>query len=364
MLLRLILGLAALAIALPAAASGADKTTWLCNPNQKNNPCVGSLTASIPHADGSTTTERRRNARNPKVDCFYVYPTVSDQRTRNANLEKDPEIIAIAHWQASRFSERCRMWAPVYRQVTLAGIFDQPVPPAAAAKAYGDVRSAWREYLAKHNHGRGVVLIGHSQGSFILRKLITDEVDKRPKVRGRLVSALLLGGNVTVRKGKDRGGDFDNVPACRRAAQVGCVVAYSSFGDPPPDGSLFGRVQGADAKRLRVLCTNPASLGGGAGTLETYAPTSGFPGTIGAAIKTFLGEMPHGPKPWVRPPGHYRAHCATAAGANFLQVDTLDGAPKLTPTPADWGYHLGDINLAYGNLSRLVRDQAAAYLRR
>ncbi len=31
-----------------------------------------------------------------------------------------------------------------------------------------DVKAAWNDYLARDNKGRGVVLIGHSQGSLIL----------------------------------------------------------------------------------------------------------------------------------------------------------------------------------------------------
>ena len=367
MRLTLLLLLGAL-LALPAAASGADKTTWLCNPNAKKDPCRGSLTATVLKSDGSSTTEHRKNASNPKVDCFYVYPTVSDQKTINANLKKDPEILAIAHWQASRFSERCRVWAPMYRQLTLVGIGKDDIPASAQRKAYRSMRSGWHEYLAKHNHGRGVVLIGHSQGSFLLRRLIADEIDKRPKVRNRLVSALLLGGDVTVRKGKDSGGDFDNIPACRRAAQTGCVVAYSMYGDPPPDDSKFARVRGNAAKRLEVLCTNPAAIGaGGAGLylLQPYAASGDFPGTIGVGVRIFMGEPPDVSTPWFRPPGRYKARCAKADGASFLKVVASDGARVPTPTPdPTWGYHLGDVNLALGNLTALAGKQAVAYLRR
>jgi hypothetical protein len=355
---------AACLLALPAAAGASDKTTWLCKPGLKNNPCVTSLTTTLLHSDGSSTTERSKNAKQAPVDCFYVYPTVSDQQTTNANLRVDPEIRATALNQAARFSQVCKVWAPIYRQVTLKGIFSGKIPAAANAKAYKSARSAWREYLAKHNHGRGFVLIGHSQGSFVLRKLIADEIDKKPAVRRRMVSALLLGGNVTVRKGRDSGGDFTNVHACRSASQIGCVVAYSMFGDTPPTGAIFGRPSGAGAAKLRVLCTNPAALGGGTGTLQPYASTLPFPGTLGLAVRIFVGELPAVQTPWLRPPGRYAARCSTAGGASFLNVDSLDGARAPTPTPdATWGYHLGDVSLALGNLTTLAGKQAAAYVR-
>jgi hypothetical protein len=43
-------------------------------------------------ADGTRSTQTAKAARKPKVDCFYVYPTVSDQQRENATLAKDPEI--------------------------------------------------------------------------------------------------------------------------------------------------------------------------------------------------------------------------------------------------------------------------------
>lgn len=80
-------------------------------------------------------------------------------------------------------------------------------------------------------------------------------------------------------------------------------------------------------------------------------------------MRIFLGETPSVPTHWFQPPGRYEARCVTAGGASFLKVDSLDGARVPTPTPtAGWGYHLGDVNLALGNLTTLARKQTVAYL--
>jgi hypothetical protein len=352
--------------ALPSTAAAADKTKWLCKPGLKNNPCVSDLTATILHTDGTTTTEHRKNAKKPAVDCFFVYPTVSDQQTLNANRKIDPEIRAIADYQAARFSQVCHVWAPVYKQVTLKGITTPRSKETAAAgvKAYKSARAAWRDYISHHNHGRGFILIGHSQGSFVLRQLIRDEIDGKPALRRRMVSALLLGGNVLVPKGKRFGGDFKHVGACREPREVACVVAYSMFGETPPEDALFGRVAKGTkgGSKLHVLCTNPAALRGGTGTLQAYASSLPFPGTLGAGVRFFMGETPDVPTHWWRPPGRYTAKCSSDGGANFLKVDSLDGARAPTPTPdAAWGYHLGDVNLALGNLTTLAGKQARSY---
>src|SRR5215208_8384881 len=164
-------------------------------------------------------------------------------------------------------------------------------------QAYADVLEAWRAYLKRFNRGRGVVLISHSQGTFVLRRLIREQIDLKASARRRLISAVLLGGNVTVRKGSDRGGDFTRVRACRRADQTGCVIAFSTFNAPVPDNALFGR---ATQPGREVLCTNPAALEGGAAKLTPIYPSAPFAeSVIGAAANsrsaTFRAPRPRGP---------------------------------------------------------------------
>src|SRR3954447_4111162 len=270
--MRRLVGLTLLLLLAAFASSASAKSfTWLCRPGLPDNPCTGSLTASVLDAKLNVVrTEHMPVPANQPIDCFYVYPTVSSQPTITADLSTDPEQIAVAQQQAQRFKSVCKLYAPIYKQLTIAGIFDQSkITPADEANAYAGVRDAWRSYLKNDNHGRGFVLLGHSQGSFVLRQLIANEVDSKPAVRRRLVSALLLGGNVVVRKGQDAGGDFKNIPACRRPGQTGCVVAYSMFNKTPPQDSSFGRVDsGFDSSKgklgkYEVLCTNPAALAGG-----------------------------------------------------------------------------------------------------
>lgn len=357
----------ALALAAPAAEA---KTTWLCKPGQDPNPCRESLRTTFVGSDGAAEVADVPVARRPRIDCFYVYPTVSDQPTINADLTVDPVQTAVARYQASRFSQRCRVFAPMYRQLTLSGIGADPLPEQAVLTAYGDVRRAWQEYWKRHNDGRGVVLIGHSQGTGMLTQLIREKIDRFPKVRRQLVSALLIGGNVTVAKGEDTGGAFTRVRACRRGGQIGCVVAYSVFNEPPPTEAAFGRVTGSlvelagrDPSTLEVLCTNPAALRGGSAPLRTLVPTSEFPGTIGLGIRiTFNGDPPTAATPWVQPQDHYSGQCVSNDGANVLMISAVGSARTLLAVPdATWGIHLGDVNLALGDLVALVKAQARAY---
>jgi hypothetical protein len=354
------------ALALAALSSAASaKTVWLCNPVNPN-PCTSSLKATVVTPAGVPTGKTIRPIFDPgsNIDCFYVYPTVSEQPGPLATLDIDPAERSIALFQAAPFSSVCRVWAPMYRQLTLSAINAPPgtITAQDQATAYGDVRAAFRDYLRHDNHGRGIVFVGHSQGTFLLRQLIRQEVDRKPALRKRLVGALLLGGNVTVAKGKDVGGDFQHVPACRRTGQTGCVVAYSTFDQPVPADATFGRTTVAGQE---VLCTNPASLRGGSGTLRSAEPTTPFGGTIGAAIDLLGMKLPAVDTPWVVTRGAYTARCSNAGGANVLQVSARNGAPTLSPVPTPgWGLHLADMNLAMENLVGIVRAQARAYAKR
>jgi pimeloyl-ACP methyl ester carboxylesterase len=218
------------------------------------------------------------------------------------------------------------------------------VTPAGRDQAYADVLAAWRSYLADDNHGRGVVLIGHSQGAIALAQLITSEVDKNAAVRRRLVSALLLGGQVTTAESKDTGGSFTVIPACRRPGQVGCVVGYSSFASEPPPTAPFGRAQVG----RQVLCTEPSRLAGGTGLLHPYLPADRVGGGSG----------------FVAYPDSLTGTCHHADGASWLQIARTPGS-RIPQQPEqlgrDWGLHVGDVNLALGDLLEVVRRQSAAW---
>jgi len=365
LLLLLALGVLAGVLA-PLTASA--KTVWLCQPGQHPDPCTPGLSTTVYTSTlHPTKVVHPRAIKSPAIDCFYVYPTVSDQPTTLANRHVDPEERSIALYQAARYSQYCRVFAPMYRQVTVPALQRGNVEsPAQLATPLGDVRAAFATYLKRDNHGRGFVLIGHSQGSFVLEQLIARDVDAKPAVRRRMLSAILLGGNVLVptRSAREVGGTFQHVGACRSARQLRCVIAFSTYDQPPPANSLFGRTTVVGD---RVLCTNPAALGGGAATLDPIFPAAPFaPGTlIGAGISLLKLTQPHPPTVWFTEPGAYRAQCSSAGGANVLQVSVLAGAQNPTPSPdPTWGLHLLDANIALGNLLTVVRRESAAYAAR
>jgi len=362
---RLLAALLALGVLCLLPASADAKVLWLCKPGQRANPCEPSLTTTLFSPSGKRLgVEHTRRAPRRRADCFYVYPTVSDQRRPQATKVVDDVLRSIARYQAARYSRDCRVFAPVYRQVTVQGLLQpQTLTPEMFEQGYADVLEAWRTYLRHFNKGRGVILIGHSQGTFVLRRLVREEIDPKASARRRLVSAILLGGNVTVRKGSDRGGDFRHLRVCRAPRQTRCVIAFSTFNEPVPANSPFGR---ATEPGCEVLCTNPAALAGGSARLTPIYPTAPFADSvIGALANGTLRGLPKPKTPWAAFPGGYTGRCSHADGASVLQVRPVAGTFTITPAPdAGSGLHLADANIALGTLVDLVRRQIALYERR
>jgi hypothetical protein len=362
--MRLVKRLAAalLALALVGACSNdsspkaAAKVLWLCQPSDTTDACHEDLTSTAVGSDGKLTVQKPPKAQQP-VDCFYVYPTVSQAQSTNAPLEVTDVERQTARAQVTRFSSVCKVWAPIYRQVTTKGLFSGKYgDPSARAIAHADVVSAWKAYLAA-NPGRRFVLIGHSQGTLELLKLVQEQIDPDPALRSRLVSALLIGGMVRVPKGAVVGGDLKHVPLCTKPRQTGCVVAYNAFAATPPAASLFGRAD--RAKHLVTACTNPAALGGGPAPLHPYLPA----GRYTRPETTFAG-MGRVTTPYATFPGYLTAECKSTSASSWLQVTVRsvrgDARPRALPTPLGpaWGLHVIDVNLALGDLVDLVRVQS------
>lgn len=358
----------------PAGSPSTDYSSaqaWLCRPGQPG-ACDVDLSTTVLGADGQATVEQAPLDPQAPVDCFYVYPTVSTDKTDLSDLVADDAERTVARLQLARFGTKCRVFAPMYRQLTLpymgragaAGI----VSPDFLGAGYDDVRAAWRYYLEHDNDGRGVVLIGHSQGSSVLTALIQREIEGKP-AQSRLVSALLLGapGGILVRRGQDTGGTFAKLPLCRAATQTGCVVAYSSFRAtaPPASATPFGP-PGDSA--LVAACTNPAALSGGLAALDGYFDAAG--GTalaMGPTEAWTAGGQPIA-TPMVRVEGLLKGQCKSNAFASYLEVSVErgPGSPAGRDIQGDLvpvlGLHLVDLEVAMGNLVDLVGRQSKSYL--
>ena len=340
-------------------------TVWLCRPGLADDPCSGSAATTDVSSNGTTSPAAPTSASQAgSFDCFYVYPTSSREPGDNADLTVQPAEREVAAAQASPFSQVCHVWAPMYRQATERALrTGAAFEPAVIATAYSSLLAAWKEYLAHDNHGRPIVFIGHSQGAAMLIRLLRSQVDPSSALRARVVSAIILGGNVQVPVGRTVGGSFSHIPTCASASQTRCVIAYSTFGSTPPSDAFFGRPgQGVSLQSgqtamggQQVACVNPVTFSTQPATLDPAFPSEAT--DLGSVTVT---------TPWVSFPGLYTARCEHRDGATWLEVDA--NAPPSDPRPTvaavlgpSWGYHLQDVNLALGNLVADVAQEEAAF---
>jgi hypothetical protein len=360
----------------PAKNDYSNPDFWLCRPGRQD-ACAIDLTTTVVAADGKLTRETWAPNPDAPIDCFYVYPTVSNDPSGNSDMIPGVEEKRVIEAQFARFASQCRPYAPMYRQVTLTALrsaFTGNPMAVDRALTYNDVLDAWNYYLAHDNQGRGVVLIGHSQGSNVLTKLIKNEIDGKP-VQARIVSALLIGTNLPVPQGKDVGGAFQKMPLCHSAPQTGCVITYATFraNVPPPSNTLFGRVEG---EGMMAACTNPASLGGGSGELHAYLSNRrSFISDASAEQKLWVTPAQPIDTPFVSVPGLLTAECIADKNGSYLAV-TVHGDPAGPRTNEivgdvvvggivlnEWGLHLIDVQVAMGNLVEIVGQESKAYLK-
>lgn len=365
---------AALWLAAPASAHQdidyTQDSTWLCLPGRAD-ACGRPLATTALNANGYGSTGQVLPDRDAKVDCFYVYPTISRDPGLNSDIDAGVEEHGTAAVQLARFASVCKTYAPLYRQVTLAAL-----PRAFAGQdlsenfaiAYHDVGKAWAEFLARRNQGRPFVLIGHSQGSIHLLKLLQEEIEGKP-VAKRMLSAILLGWPVEVPEGRRVGGSLKSTPLCSKFGETGCVITYMTFraSSPPPANAFLGR---ASKPGMTAGCTNPAALGGGPAPLDSYWFTMA-PAQPGAEPVIWSSQGPP-PTRFLRTEGLVTGECRHDGQAGWLAVSE-NADPKDARTdriPGDvyvmgklnpgWGLHLADMSVAQGDLIRLVEAQAAA----
>lgn len=340
-------------------------SSWLCLPGRAD-VCSTALATTELDPNGYGPKRESEIAKNPPIDCFYVYPTVSNDPGLNSDLNVQEEKAA-AQSQFARFASACRTFSPIYRQMTIGAIAAYAAGAditQAGETAYADVLAAWRNYLSTRNNGREFVLIGHSQGSLMLQQLITREIENNPVIASRMKLAIIPGFDVLVPQGKLVGGTFKRTPLCSREGETGCVMSWTSFREKnvPPPGAIFGI---ADKPGMTVGCVNPGRPGAADWvSLDGYWYTrSGLPVPGGPISWSSEGQPA---TPYVHTPGLVSARCINEGQRGYLWIRT-------NHNPGDrrtgriggeisvfgmflpgWGMHLADMSEAQGDLIRRI----------
>jgi hypothetical protein len=349
----------------------AKDENWLCRPGGSGSRCKDPGEVTEVGVNNALSTVAAPAKVSSKTDCFYVYPTVDvlspPGRVKDyANIE---DIWTQARTQAEVFGHLCSVYAPLYHQVTINTYNDAMLRDSLLEEAYGEIEDAFQHYLAQHNQGRDVILLGHSQGAHMLRRLLQKHFDgpEHAALRKQLSLAILLGplGDITVPKGERVGGSFKDIPICKSADERGCVITYSSYPDTTPPNFAFGLAVGGIPEGREAPCTNPAGLVDGkassAGAYFLATPTGTFTGST-LDLKTELKVA----TPLAVYRNLYSFECKkSAAGQPYLavSVEQPSGATRKDPIVYDSpglavplvGLHLVDFTLALDDLAAIIK---------
>ncbi|MFM1912236.1 MAG: hypothetical protein RIR51_74 [Bacteroidota bacterium] len=167
-----------------------------------------------------------------EVDVFFVYPTVFIKEPRfeyswnaylgDSLLNKEIDEGTIRN-QASVFNGSAKIYAPRYRQAHYYIYYtpNKEDKTAALDLAYSDVKKAFEYYLKNFNHGRPIIIAGHSQGTQHTTRLLQEYFDGK-ELSNQLVAAYIIG--IATQKSF-----FKELKPCANPDQTGCFVSYTTF---------------------------------------------------------------------------------------------------------------------------------------
>jgi hypothetical protein len=166
------------------------------------------------------------------ADVFFLHPTTLTSKKlqgvvwnadiNDAELNAKTDYTSILY-QASVFNKSCRVFAPRYRQAHIYSFYTLGTEASKNALdlAYSDIKTAFEYYLEHDNHGRPIILAGHSQGTYHAERLLKEYFENKP-LQKQLVCAYIIG-MVTPKT------YFNNIYPCADSASTGCFVTWRTF---------------------------------------------------------------------------------------------------------------------------------------
>jgi len=357
----------------PSSASGRPASTsspalapsWLCRPDLPADPCRSTdLSATELRPDGSRTIVPHHAAEHPAADCFYVYPTV-DLGLIPGNHDDFRDVRrmrATTIAQAARFTQTCALWVPLYRQVTIGTYLQSKEKlERGLALAFSDVERAFAEYLARADHTRKIVLLGHSQGAEMVVRLLRRFFDDDPALRARLLLAMPIGGDVDVLAGDTRGGTSKNIPVCTHPDETGCIVAYRTYAA----GERVEPDRWAPPAGHETVCVDPWAADRSPGAAASPHRLSGATFAVWPELRGFMRGIDDVTTPFVVLRDFYGVRCVRGKdGFAWLEVSATPAPGDTRTSPVELGHrrfrlgklglHILDLQLAQGDLVDMV----------
>lgn len=276
----------------------------------------------------------RMEMQDSLVDVFFLHPTTYTGTKKGDNAEIDDAYLGARTdystilYQASVFNGQCRVFSPRYRQAHISNFFSSDKEAAAKAfdLAYEDLKAAFEYYLRNWNHGRPIIIAGHSQGALMAERLLKEYFQDKPLLN-KLVAAYIIGWPVPKEY-------FSSLKTCNDSLQTGCFCSWRTF----RNGYVPSFLKNENGNSF---VTNPLSW-------STDAAWQNRSNNKGSVLKNFNKI--------------YRATTDARIANGFLYVHK----PKF---PFSFlymkkNYHIGDINLFYVNMRENIRQRINAFWKR
>jgi len=343
-------------VTVPEGPNYDDGADWLCRPEIDSDLCDWVPPNDFGWADNQATAE---------ADCFFVHGStmVMNPNSWNTTVDHPGDFgmnDLLTPLFPGAFNGACRIFAPRYRDFHGWAVLTSETPEdyanlkQARDVAYSDVSDAWNHYLQNENGGRPFYLVGHSQGSMHLERLIREEIEGTA-LADELVAAYLIEGFL-------RRDSFNQTPYCGDATATGCVVGWGTvansfrLGDPyalgvrQPVDSQLRWMEEIDEATPDPHCTNPLSwtVDGGRiednpGSVSYFHPHQVVPDVVGAECRDF------DPDP--------------NREVVLLSVDHLTGLDMLKYVPPGLlDYHGHGVTLFYKSIRDNAQDRLDSYL--
>ncbi|MEN9571170.1 MAG: hypothetical protein RL172_2401 [Bacteroidota bacterium] len=285
-------------------------------------------------SDSIPTALKKQGKQDTIADAFFIHPTtLVDKDYESWNATIDDSVVNIKTdfspilYQASVFNQKCRVFAPRYRQAHIKSFYTRDTAAAAAAidTAYQDIKNAFIHYLSNWNKNRPIIIAAHSQGTVHAAKLLKEFFEGKD-LQNQLVCAYIIGMPIPTNY-------YNRLPACKDSLATGCVVSWRTFKTGYTDTSFVSK------EKFTAIVTNPLSWRMDTTFIAADKNTGGVlqkfnklkPGVVNAQI--------HGNVLWTSKPKFF--------GNIFLKTKN---------------YHIGDINLFYNNIMQNVNTRLNMFL--
>jgi hypothetical protein len=326
----------------------ADPASWAALPDRQD------LADLIP----AGVAARDAQAAAP-VAVFFVHPTTylhgeewNDPLAAGTITEENTRWV-LAN-QASAYNGCCDVYAPLYRQATIAAFLeaiDAETREQALEFAYSDVEAAFDHFINQLSRGRPFILASHSQGTRHCRKLLARRISGTPLAE-RMVAAFLIGGGVL----KEELAALPDMHACAHETDVNCVVHWATYGDGGDAPTRWTDEPGT------LLCTNPLSWRLGEDRVSSEKNRGAVVPSGRFNIKFWGADRAEGVEfgPLGQPiTGHTWAQCR----GELLYVEAqLDNDFSAYSMGGERNYHGLDYALFYMDVRENAQRRVAAYL--